>query len=186
MIIEIIPNWHPVFVHFTVALFSASTGLFILGRLFNKREWAKAIIKAAHINLWLGALATIATVSAGLYAYNTVNHDGPSHMAMTDHKNWAFVTAALFTLVTLWSFKTFTRVKVGTTFLVVLIIATGILAVTAFKGGELVYRYGLGVMSMPQSAGGHDDHGHVAGQEHVTLEDVQEVPVGHEGHDHAH
>ena len=30
------------------------------------------------------------------------------------------------------------------------------MASTAWRGGEVVYRYGLGVMSMPQT----DDHGH--------------------------
>ena len=107
MIVEIIPNWHPIFVHFTVALFSTATGLFVLGTVAGKKEWSKTVLTAAHINLWLGALATIATIAAGLYAYNTVNHDAPSHLAMTDHRNWAFGTAALFALITLWSFKTF-------------------------------------------------------------------------------
>jgi uncharacterized membrane protein len=41
MIVEIIPNWHPIFVHFTVALFSTATGLFILGAVAGKREWSK-------------------------------------------------------------------------------------------------------------------------------------------------
>ena len=34
--IEIIPNWHPLFVHFTVALFSTSVGFYTLAYLFTK------------------------------------------------------------------------------------------------------------------------------------------------------
>lgn len=186
MIVEIIPNWHPIFVHFTVALFSTATGLFVLGTVAGKKEWSKTVLTAAHINLWLGALATIATIAAGLYAYNTVNHDAPSHLAMTDHRNWAFGTAALFALITLWSFKTFAKAKVGMAFLAVLIISTGILATTAFKGGELVYRYGMGVMSMPSNSGGHDDHEHADGQGHGNQKQIQQKQNGHDGHDHAH
>jgi len=183
MIVEIIPNWHPIFVHFTVALFSTGTGLFILGAVTGKREWSKTVLKTAHINLWLGALVTIATIVAGLYAYNTVNHDAPSHMAMTDHRNWAFGTAALFALITLWSFKTFNKEKVSMAFLAVLVIATCLLTTTAFKGGELVYRYGMGVMSMPSNAGGHDDHEHADGKGHGSPKETNQK---HDGHDHAH
>lgn len=41
--IEIIPNWHPIFVHFTVALFSVATGLYALSLLVSniqlKEQW---------------------------------------------------------------------------------------------------------------------------------------------------
>ena len=61
MMVEIIPNRHPIFIHFTVALFTAATGLFLLGAFAGKRDWAKTVLKVTHINLWLGELATIAT-----------------------------------------------------------------------------------------------------------------------------
>ncbi len=87
-------------------------------------------------------------------------------MAMTDHKNWAFTTATVFLLAAILFF-----VKAGWRQSVVgiLLVASGALVgVTGFKGGELVYRYGLGVMSLPQvnaSADGRDDgHDHQHGE----------------------
>lgn len=38
MLPEIIPNWHPIFVHFTIALFSIST-LLIIASLFIKNDF---------------------------------------------------------------------------------------------------------------------------------------------------
>jgi len=167
--IEIIPNWHPILVHFTIALFATSTGLFFVGSIFSNKSWGDTLLKVAHVNLWIGAVITILTLLAGWDAYNTVNHDAPSHAAMTDHKNWAFVTAALFGVVTLWSFISNRKtLKVGKLFLLTIAVAATLLAVTGYKGGEVVYRYGLGVMSMPQVSGdgGHGSHSHGEGDDH--------------------
>ncbi|NOR51996.1 MAG: hypothetical protein GQ470_05195, partial [Gammaproteobacteria bacterium] len=45
----------------------------------------------------------VLTVASGLYAYNTVAHDTPSHAAMTLHRDWALATVGLFSLLTIWS-----------------------------------------------------------------------------------
>lgn len=160
MFIEIIPNWHPIFVHFTIALFSIAT-LLIVGGVAMKNKLGEKILDYGYANLWLGALFTIATVAAGLYAYNTVAHDEPSHMAMTDHRNWAFLTASIFLILAIWSIKLFrSNKKRNPIFIGSLLIATTLLSITGWKGGEVVYRYGLGVMSLPNA----DAHQHTGGE----------------------
>jgi len=57
--LEIIPNWHPVLVHFTIGLFATATGLFCLGTVFIQKSWGETVLKAAHINLWIGAAITV-------------------------------------------------------------------------------------------------------------------------------
>ncbi len=173
---KIIPNWHPILVHFTVALYAIATLLFILGYLANKNEWARKFTgnewpqkftNAAYLNLWLGALITLLTVAAGFYAYNTVAHDEPSHLAMTNHKNWALTTASFFWIVAIWSiFKYRAGKQVGLLFVTAMLIGSGLVGITGFKGGEVVYRFGLGVMSLPKTdshrhpgAEGGSDHG---------------------------
>jgi len=164
---EIIPNWHPIFVHFTIALFSIAT-LLIMSSLFIKNDFRLKILEAGYINLWLGCLFTFATVAAGFYAYNTVTHDEPSHAAMTDHKNWALITASIFLFLTLWSVKLYRiNQKQNIIFIGCLVIATSLLSITGWKGAEVVYRYGLGVISMPNT----DAHKHMEGG----------VPGNHEG-----
>lgn len=161
--IEIIPNLHPIFVHFTVALLIISTALFVIAKILKGRSESKVLLNAAYVNLWIGSLVTIATVAMGLYAYYTVQHDSPSHAAMTDHRNWAFITSAVFILPLILSIINYRKKEhYNFSFIAILIVASGLLLTTAYKGGEVVYRYGIGVISLPQTQGdgGHGSHSH--------------------------
>ncbi len=181
--IEIVPNWHPIFVHFTIGLFSISA-LFYLAGLVLKKEH---LLIVARWNLWMGALVTIGTVLAGWHAYNTVAHDGPSHAAMTNHRNWALITAAIFILLALWTFWKQRGAKtVSALFVATILLATGMLAVTGYKGGEAVYRHGLGVMRMPEvhGDGGHGSHSHGGNDRGERHEATMPEPDGHTDHDH--
>lgn len=156
--VEIIPNWHPIFVHFTVALISTSVGFYLLaylGRLFNLRFIQTTLLDeletVARWCLWFAALITFGTVSAGFYAYGTVQHDATSYLAMTDHMNWALSTFIALTGVTLWSFWRYrTQKAVTLLFLCALFIVESLLISTAWRGGELVFRQGIGVLSLPK------------------------------------
>ncbi len=158
---EIIPNWHPLFVHFTVSLLLLAGALQIIV-WFRKPTPDSALRHALKWLLVTASVAVVATVATGLQAYYSVNHDTPSHLAMTDHRNWALATAAVFLLaVAIFLWKPGLRNGVAGTGL---LLAAVLVSVTGLKGGELVYRHGLGVMSMPQASGdGHDhDHGEAA------------------------
>jgi len=183
---EIIPNWHPMLVHYPIALLSIATLLFIIGKAANK----PSLIKAAHFNLWIGAIISIGTVAAGLYAASTVAHDAASHIQMMNHRNWAIPTAIGFVALAAWSAwryrKTF---NVSWIFVGLMLIGTGALSATGFKGAELVYRHGTGVMSLPESSGkGHSGHAHPDGGHgnEGTIKPKQETKDSHEGHNHAH
>lgn len=157
--IEIIPNWHPMFVHFTVGLLSVAVLLSIVAQFMSAGKLREQCLLVATWNLWIGAGFTVLTVVAGVAAYNSVAHDTPSHEAMTLHRNWALVTAFVFIASAVWSWR---RAKAGqnmsTIFLIVLLIGGGLLTSTAWLGGEAVYRHGLGVMSLPKT----DSHDHTA------------------------
>jgi uncharacterized membrane protein len=161
--IDIIPNWHPIFVHFTVALLSISVVLFVAARFMANEKLRAQWEVVAQWNLWLGAIITLVTVVMGVVAYNTVAHDTPSHEAMIEHRNWALVTAVLFELLAIWSaLRARAGQGINTLILVGLVVAGGLLFSTAWHGGEVVYRYGLGVMSLPKA----DSHAHAAGDHH--------------------
>lgn len=184
--LEIIPNWHPIFVHFTVALLSLAVGLVVVVPFIKsplKEQWQIV----ARWTLWFGAGFTIVTGLTGLYAYNTVAHDTPSHAAMTDHRNWAVVTIVLFLTLAAWSIVWVRKNKtLGTVFVVSMVVAGTLLASTAWRGGEVVYRYGLGVMSLPKSEGEGHNHSHGDGKGHGN-DAVQGMDDGHDhgegGHD---
>ncbi len=163
--IEIIPNWHPIFVHFTVALLSIAVVTHLLSLLMAGSEMGRQLIIVSRWNLRIGVGITLLTAAAGWYAYNTVAHDTPSHLAMIEHRNLAIATVAIFLGIAVWEYLLSRSGKVKNLLLsAVLVIAAGLLLTTAWHGAELVYRYGLGVMSLPKAE--NDGHDHAHGEEH--------------------
>lgn len=159
--IEIIPNWHPVFVHFTVALLAVAGLLYLIVILSGDWKYKQSALKVAEWNFWIGSAMTIVTALTGWYAYNTVAHDTPSHIAMTEHRNWALATLVVIAVLAIWTGRN--RVsggKLSLPFAALIAIMLGLLGSTAWHGGEVVYRHGLGVMSLPKSTGDGHDHAH--------------------------
>ncbi|WP_051122751.1 DUF4440 domain-containing protein [Euryhalocaulis caribicus] len=171
------PHWHPIVVHFTIGLLAVAAFLYAVA--LARKQTASARI-VADWTFAFGLLALIVTVGFGFMAYYTVAHDGPSHAAMTDHRNWALVTAAVFLGLGLWRWLS---KGAGALFTAGMILAAVLLGVTGFKGGHLVFQYGLGVQSMPEAEGGagHDhDHGDGAGH------GEEEAAAGAEDGGHPH
>lgn len=160
--IEIIPNWHPIFVHYTAALISISFIFYLLAYLFR---WNSQYQRSSEFELvgqwvlWACGLITIGTALAGIYAFLTVRHDEVSHMVMVTHRNWAVPTATLIIVTTLWSIiRRYRKKTISFFFLLVLFIIQIMVVITAWYGSELVYRYGVGVMSLPMAD--HHEHAH--------------------------
>ncbi len=184
--IQIIPNWHPLFVHFTIAFISVGCVLYCFaawrGRLHGTLLRETFIV--ARWSLVIGALSLVFTVIAGFHAFNTVAHDGPSHLAMLDHRNWALVTSGLLAvlLATSLYFKLYLAPSRMISLLAIALLCS--LSVTAFKGGELVFRHGLGVMSLPDKS--HDHHGEMGRPEDKKIENNKESDHKNDGHGHDH
>lgn len=167
--IEIIPNWHPIFVHFTIGLLFTSILLFLTGGiLFDKPDLREQLWTVGRWNLWIGYAVALVTAFFGWLAYNSVTHDAASHEVMTVHRNWALTTLAIFLPVVLWSLFSYQQKKSTTwLFILVLVIGSLFLARTGWLGAELVYRHGLGVMSLPKA----DEHVHGESSQHTHEHD---------------
>lgn len=185
--IEILPNWHPIFVHFTVALLIVAAALHLLSHFVSHTSLKNQLTITARWNLWLGIGFTLLTVAAGWYAYNTVAHDAPSHLAMTEHRNWAMATFTLFLVVAGWEVYLQRHGKgKGWLFTGLLVLAAGLLLSTAWHGGELVYRHGLGVMSMPKPEGAGHTHEHDEAHSDMPMQNENAPEDSHaQGHDQA-
>ena len=176
---EIIPNYHPILVHFTIALMGTSFVTYLLGLLLTRcQRWQTEAFIVSRWCLWLAALATIATVIAGFHAYFTVAHDTPSHQVMTVHRNWGIATAIVIWLMAICSLiKCCREKKPGVSFASGLLVAFILVMITGWYGAELVYRYGLGVKSLPTPS--------AHGSGHKILN--KQVPArSHEDSNHAH
>ena len=190
--IEIIPNYHPIFVHFTLGLLGSSVGLYVLTRFVSKPDLKHQLLIVAHWNLWLGTLVTIVTIAAGWYAFNTVEHDDPSHVVMKRHRALALGTFAVVLILAAWSWLKYRPAKqVNAIFLVSALFAAGLLVATAWHGAELVFRHGLGVIALPDLK----DHRHGGGHSQDTsgapplmdadMEDIMEDSDEHmDNHSH--
>jgi uncharacterized membrane protein len=155
--IEIIPNWHPIFVHFTLGLLTTAAVLFLIAALTRSPQ----ATLVARWNLWIGTVFAVITVMAGFQAYYTVEHDAFSHAAMTIHLKWAWATLALFAIAAALAWRERRRIQgAGPVLSVVLLAAVIALLVTGYLGGENVYRHGLGVMRLPQAEGPGHGHSH--------------------------
>ena len=201
--IEIIPNWHPYLVHFTIALLTVSVITIVVSALAKDIDRRRQLLTFGLWNLWLGVAISLLTAGAGIYAYNTVDHDTPSHAAMTDHRNWALITLAVFISLAIWSrMSASLRTKASPVFLLAAVIGLLSLMTTGYKGAETVYRHGIGVMSLPKSEG--EGHAHEHGESHahdekpvdtLKAEPTMEKPATSnvtkkehhdDGHDHTH
>ena len=169
--LEAIGRLHPLFIHFPLALL-ISGGLFSLGsRLIRHEATRNAFQVAGTWNFRLGVLSLLPALLTGWAAYQTVAHDAPSHAAMTLHRNWALATGALFLGLAALAWRE--RGKgwpSGWLVWSALITSLALLGITGLLGGNLVYRHGLGVQSLPVSEGdghahGSEGHPHGAGQD---------------------
>lgn len=145
-----IHHWHPMFVHYTVALITFSAGTLILSALLGENFLKINLFNVAKWNLWGSALLTVGTIVSGLVAYDSIEHDMPSHIAMIDHRNWAFLTFLLIEVVAIWSLIHHVKIKGKNTLLFIGVLLCSLsVGITAYKGGHLVYSFGLGVKSLP-------------------------------------
>ena len=159
--IEIIPNWHPFFVNFSIALLSVSVLFFVLEKTVHETIMGDNFLIFARYSLWLGTIFSIFTVAAGWSAFNSVDHDELSHTAMILHRNWALATFALFVVGSIWlAASSRLKEEPSLIFILYLVIGVGLLSVTGYKGTELVYKHGLGVQSLPNKSGHRHDHNH--------------------------
>ncbi|GHB05485.1 hypothetical protein GCM10009069_29860 [Algimonas arctica] len=181
------PNIHPVLVHFAYALSLSSLAVYVLGRLLPNGPRKDSTQSAGDWMLAFGAVAIVATIAAGFYAYYTVAHDGPSHAAMTTHRNWAVPSGTAIILLAIWRLMKRARPPSGI-FLALLAAAALSLSVTAWWGGNIVFKYGIGVQSLPTvTSDGHDhDHGNVLASPRADAPGSESMSNGHDNADGHH
>lgn len=133
-------HFHPMLVHFPIALFVGALGMEILSVLFRREDLHRT---AVHMCV-LGVSLLPLVVWTGLEEAEELKINHPVAVL---HKNLALGTAGvsfISILSLLFSFKKFVR-YFRLIFVVFLLLVVGLTAATAYNGGRLVYEYGVGV-----------------------------------------
>ncbi len=142
-------NYHPLFVHFPIALWTAAL-LFEIAAHAVPREWAhrETLHHIACAVLALGALAAIPTVMSGWSAEAAVPDKGPAHDLKELHETLmvtASILSGVLAAVGLFLLPRKPTAMLRAAFLAGLVVLVGLMAVGADRGAMLVYHYGTGV-----------------------------------------
>lgn len=139
-------QWHPMMVHFPLAL--TLTGFFclLLSRLLQTTPMCSSLAACGHWNLILGGVAALLTLGTGLGAAWHLHLYGGAQYSVSRHIIWAVCTSQLLAFLALWRALADTaNAPPGRLLLGLLLIACGGLMVTGYYGGENVYHYAIGV-----------------------------------------
>lgn len=173
-------NIHPLLVHFPIAFISTFFVLDVIGMLTRNAN-ARSV---ASWLLYMGTVAAMFTVAAGMLAANTVAHGENVHTIMERHENFGLSVLALAALLSIWRIKT---ANGGVLFVILSALLCVLLALGADLGGLMVYKYGVAVEVAPVPLDDHSHNDNAALVPEHSHENTQEnEPVHVHSHDHAH
>jgi uncharacterized membrane protein len=97
-------------------------------------------------NLSIGAVAVLAALGSGLAAAIDLHVGAAAHVAIAAHVKSAILTTVLVGAAALWrAFGVASTSRPSWLFVLLLWAAAAALTVTGYRGGQNVYRYGIGV-----------------------------------------
>ena len=142
-------NIHPMLVHFPIALLSLFVIVDTLGALLGKSHWRKL----ATSLVGLGAISSVPTLLAGLYAAHTTPHGALVHQIMEHHEHAGMAVVGLSSTLALWRrFAGIPRDSMGKAFSGLLtLLLTVALVLGADLGAAMVYGHGVAVKTTPMS-----------------------------------
>lgn len=141
-----VPGWHPVVVHFPLALILTATPLLLAARLLRGGALASTAAIVGTWNLCLGALAALFALATGLGAVLDLDVNAAARQAISLHMKWAMFSTLALVLLAVWrGAGAAPGSRPSWVFIIVLLAATAALAVTGYRGGQNVYEFGVGV-----------------------------------------
>jgi uncharacterized membrane protein len=140
------PSWHPLVVHFPIALVVVAAALLLAARLLRSESLAATLATVGTWNLCLGAVAAVFALATGLGAVLDLDVSAAVRQAISEHMKWAIFTTLLVVLLAVWrGAGTASGSRPSWVFIVLLLAATAAMGVTGYRGGKNVYEYGVGV-----------------------------------------
>jgi uncharacterized membrane protein len=137
---------HPMVVHFPLALIIIATCCLTFAALLPRHRHAVALATVGTWNLYFGTLAIFIALGTGFAAVLDLHVGAAAHGAVSMHLKSAVVTVCLILLAAVWrGVAGAHHSRPSWSFTLLLWMATTALLVTGYRGGQNVYRYGIGV-----------------------------------------
>ena len=179
-------NVHPVFVHFPIALWSFALLLWTMGQFLHREDFQSA----GRWALYAGSIAGVLAVATGYLAAGGLGHDSPGHDFVHTHRSFMLFATGLAVLTSGLAFilRGFTSPRAKWVVTSALLLTVSMTTLGADRGAMLVYTYGMGTHTAPQSTGSphsHDDAENQAHEAHKgphTSSDSQPTPDVGEHH----
>lgn len=138
-------DWHPLIVHFPVALLPLSALLDLCAHWRGRRDWHNL----AYVFWGIGVLAALVAVLSGSIAADPHWRRVQWREVLANHENWATATLLAAIVVLLGRLPLHLKGQAEGRRLVVWtmagLVVSALMLATAYYGGELVYIYGVGV-----------------------------------------
>jgi len=145
----LLPGWHPMVVHFPLALVFTATLSLLAARLLRGESYAATLATVGTWNLCLGAVAALFALATGLAAMIDLHAGVTARQAVSLHVKWAVFTTLALVLLAVWrGAGSAQESRPSWIFVVLLLLASAALIATGYRGGENVYRYGVGVQRL--------------------------------------
>jgi len=134
---------HPILVHYTIALTSASLLFEVLGRVLHQ----PGLSLTGWWTLALGVAATVLTLATGVASRMSLDiGEGTARSYLRLHMALGPTFFGMLVAVAIWRGLLWrTEVPPGWWYLASLAVTSGVMAVQGYAGGELVYRWGAEV-----------------------------------------
>ncbi len=163
---------HPVLDHFTIALFTIAVLFEIFGWSLN-HDTLKTV---GYWNLLFAALASLASYLTGLLIAKVEMYPEAAHQQLQLHETLGTISMIFIIALFLWrtAFGVHFIEKLKGVYLAVLIAGILFLFFTGFTGGELVYRYGVGVKPVIEQVTA-EKHGYQINQNYQQTTEVEPI-----------
>ena len=136
-------------VHFPLALVFTATLSLLAARLLRGESYAATLATVGTWNLCLGAVAALFALATGLAAMIDLHVGVTARQAVSLHVKWAIFTTLALVLLAVWrGAGSAQESRPSWIFVVLLLLASAALIATGYRGGENVYRYGVGVQRL--------------------------------------
>lgn len=137
------PNLHPLLVHFPIALLTLSFLFDAVSAVTRKPQFERS----GWWTLLSGSIGLGLTITSGLFAEGTVTIGEEAREHFDTHEEIAFVVATVYVVLLLWRIanKSLLPVRRRGVYLFLSLVGCVLIWLGAWYGGELVYRFGVGV-----------------------------------------